>query len=51
MATLVLPQILSRFAREEPAIEIELIGSNKVENLLRRDADIAIRMVTPARRN
>lgn len=48
MATLVLPQILSHFAREEPAIEIELMGSNQVENLLRRDADIAIRMVTPS---
>jgi DNA-binding transcriptional LysR family regulator len=48
MAALVLPEILSQFAQEEPDIEIELLGSNKVENLLRRDADIAIRMVTPA---
>lgn len=48
MATFVLPEIFSRFAQEEPDIEIEMIGSNRVENLLRRDADIAIRMVMPA---
>lgn len=48
MATLVLPGILARFAIEEPDIEIELIGTNTLDNLLRRDADIAIRMVTPS---
>ena len=48
MATLVLPAYLTRFMRDEPGIEIELIGSNTVDNLLRRDADIAIRMVTPS---
>ncbi len=48
MATLVLPQMLARFAIEEPAIEIELVGTNAVDNLLRRDADIAIRMVNPS---
>jgi DNA-binding transcriptional LysR family regulator len=48
MAAYVLPHILSRFAQEEPDMEIELIASNRVENLLRRDSDIAIRMVTPA---
>lgn len=48
MATLVLPPILARFAAAEPAIEIELVGSNQVDNLLRRDADIAVRMVTPS---
>lgn len=48
MATLVLPSYLARFMEEEPGMEIELIGSNKLDNLLRRDADIAIRMVTPS---
>jgi DNA-binding transcriptional LysR family regulator len=48
MAALVLPGILERFAQEEPAIEIELVGTNLVDNLLRRDADIAIRMVNPS---
>ncbi len=48
MATLVLPQILARFSIEEPGIEIELVGTNALDNLLRRDADIAIRMVTPS---
>lgn len=48
MATLVLPEVLARFAIDEPAIEIELVGTNAVDNLLRRDADIAIRMVNPS---
>ena len=48
MATLVMPELLARFALEEPAIEIELVSSNQVDNLLRRDADIAIRMVNPS---
>ena len=48
MATLVLPVYLPRLMDEEPGIEIELVGSNQVDNLLRRDADIAIRMVTPS---
>ncbi len=48
MATLVLPKILAAFSIEEPGIEIELVGSDTVDNLLRRDADIAIRMVTPS---
>jgi DNA-binding transcriptional LysR family regulator len=47
MAAFVLPQMLARFATEEPGIEVELVASNQVDNLLRRDADIAIRMVTP----
>jgi DNA-binding transcriptional LysR family regulator len=48
MAAFVLPQMLARFATEEPGIEVELVASNQVDNLLRRDADIAIRMVTPS---
>ena len=48
VAAYVLPPILARLAIEEPDIEIEIVASNAVENLLRRDADIAIRMVRPA---
>jgi len=48
VAAYVLPPILSRFGLEEPGIEVEIVASNQVENLLRRDADIAVRMVKPA---
>ncbi len=48
MATCVLPPILAQLGEAEPAIEIELVASDQVGNLLRRDADIAIRMVQPA---
>jgi len=47
----VLPPILGRLAIEEPGIEVELVPSNRVENLLRRDADIAVRMVEPAQQD
>jgi DNA-binding transcriptional LysR family regulator len=32
----------------EPGIQIELVASNQLSNLLRREADIALRMVRPA---
>lgn len=44
----VLPSMTAAFAEMEPGIEIEIVASNQVENLLRRDADIAIRMVEPS---
>jgi DNA-binding transcriptional LysR family regulator len=47
VAAFVLPEIIARLGLEEPGIEIEVAASNQVENLLRRDADIAIRMVRP----
>ncbi len=43
----VLPEILARCHRQYPNIKIELSISNKLDNLLRRDADVAIRMVRP----
>lgn len=43
----VLPPILARLGQAEPGIEIELVASDRLGNLLRRDADIAIRMVRP----
>jgi len=43
----VLPPILAALRRMHPALEFELVLSNVVEDLLRRDADIAVRMVEP----
>jgi len=43
----VLPDILTRFRAQHPAIAIELILSDLTQDLLRRDADIAVRMVQP----
>src|SRR5687767_5376730 len=43
----VLPAILARFRETHPAIDIELTVSNKLEDLSRRDADIAVRMARP----
>lgn len=43
----VLPAILSEFRRSNPATVIELSLSNQMADLLRRDADIAVRMVRP----
>ena len=48
VAACVLPEILAQLGIEEPGLELEIVASNQVENLLRRDADIAIRMVRPA---
>lgn len=48
VAAYVLPEMTARLGAEEPCIEVEIVASNQVENLLRRDADIAIRMVKPA---
>ncbi len=43
----VLPALLVGLRRSHPQIQIELVASNVVENLLDRDADIALRMVKP----
>jgi DNA-binding transcriptional LysR family regulator len=47
MGVEVLPEILSEFRQEYPATAIELATSNQMADLLRRDADIAVRMVPP----
>lgn len=47
MATYVLPEIITDLNRLEPSIDIELVASDRTENLLRREADIAIRMYRP----
>jgi DNA-binding transcriptional LysR family regulator len=46
----VLPPILSAFHAEHPGIAIELALTNRNEDLSRRDADIAVRMVRPTQR-
>ncbi len=51
VAALVLPPMMARFGQAEPGIEIEIAASNQVENLLRRDADVAIRMVQPTQQD
>jgi DNA-binding transcriptional LysR family regulator len=43
----VLPSILTEFRAAFPSTVIELSLSNQMANLLRRDADIAVRMVRP----
>ena len=46
----VLPKILADFRREHPRVELELALNNRNEDLLRRDADIAVRMARPTQR-
>jgi DNA-binding transcriptional LysR family regulator len=43
-----LPRLLAGFRRANPGITIELVLSNRVEDLLRGEADIAVRMVRPS---
>ena len=43
-----LPQIVSRLRKAHPEIEVEIISSNEVQDLRRREADIAIRHVRPS---
>ena len=47
VACYLLPPILSDMRRALPEIQVELESSNVVSNLLRREADIALRMVRP----
>jgi DNA-binding transcriptional LysR family regulator len=44
----VLPPLLASFHRAHPAIAIELVLSNRLDDLLRGEADIAVRMVRPS---
>ena len=47
VACLLLPPILARMQHSLPDIDIDLVASNSVSNLLRREADIALRMIRP----
>lgn len=43
----ILPAILAGLRTRHPALEVELVLSNGIDNLLQRDADVAVRMVEP----
>lgn len=47
VAVQLLPPVLASLRQTLPDIQIELVSSNQVSNLLRREADIALRMVRP----
>jgi len=47
VATYVLPEILVALRQAEPEIDVELVASDRSENLLQREADIAVRMYRP----
>lgn len=43
----VLPAMLARFREKKPNIAVELSASNRQQDLLKREADIAVRMTEP----
>ncbi|MCU0763064.1 MAG: LysR family transcriptional regulator [Hydrogenophaga sp.] len=47
VACVLLPPVLLQIRLALPAIQVELVSSNAVSNLLQREADIALRMVRP----
>ena len=47
VACYVLPPVLAQMRIALPEVQVELVASNEVSNLLRREADIALRMVRP----
>ncbi len=47
MGAAVLPPMLARFQDEHRGIAVELVLSNRITDLLRHEADIAVRMVRP----
>ena len=44
----VMPQILARYARLHPLTRIELVLNNAQDDLLQREADVAVRMLRPS---
>ncbi|CCD92849.1 putative transcriptional regulator, LysR family [Bradyrhizobium sp. ORS 375] len=47
VGTFVLPPILAGIRQRYPEIVIEVVLNNRTDDLLRRDADIAVRMIRP----
>ncbi len=47
VAVQLLPPILAAMRQTLPDVQVELVASNQISNLLRREADIAVRMVRP----
>ncbi len=50
-ASWLLPPVLARLQQAEPGIQVDLVASDRLSNLLRREADIAVRMVRPAQQS
>jgi len=46
-AAYILPPIVTRLRRAEPGIAVEIVASNSISDLRRREADIAVRSVRP----
>lgn len=51
VANLVLPPMIAQLRQAEPLIQIEIVASDQSQNLLRRDADIALRMFDPTQKS
>ncbi|MBQ0932100.1 LysR family transcriptional regulator [Ideonella sp. 4Y16] len=47
-AAYLLPEVLVALQQAEPGIQVELVVSNSLSNLLAREADIAVRMLRPS---
>jgi DNA-binding transcriptional LysR family regulator len=47
IAVEVLPPVLARLREQHQQLRLELVPTNRVQDLLRRDVDIAVRMVAP----
>ncbi len=47
VSTFVLPDILAALRSEAPDLALEIVASDDTQNLLRRDADLALRMIEP----
>lgn len=43
----VLPELLARYQAQHPLVTLELVLNNKMDDLLKREADIAVRMERP----
>ncbi|HEY1875231.1 MAG TPA: LysR family transcriptional regulator [Steroidobacteraceae bacterium] len=43
----VLPPIIARLRQAQPQLTVELVATNRVQDLLQREADIAVRMTRP----
>lgn len=48
VAVQVLPPMLARLQAGHPALTLELVCTNRVQDLLQREADVAVRMLAPA---
>ena len=46
-ATYLLPPMLAELHAKHPALKLEMVASDQTENLLRREADLAVRMYRP----